>query len=332
MNRVVVAGHVCVDLTPSLRTLSIEPGRLSTVGPLSVALGGSVANTGRALVALGHDVELAARVGTDELGRIAGHLLRSSGLHGVPTVSAEAGTSYSIVIEPQGTDRSFWHYVGANELFDGSEVTVDAEIVHLGYPSLLPRLVADGGVALRVLLQRARQVGAVTSVDLAVVDDATMVDWESVLRDAMPQIDVITPSADDLRSALRQPRATAPDLVEMLLDWGAAVATVSDGPRGMSLGVAGAGRLAAAGETLARLAGDWADSRVYQPTSVLRQHTTTNGAGDAATAGILSGILRGESPPETTARAARTAAAVIEGDLLGAYTIPTRDGTTSEAQ
>lgn len=315
VNRVEVMGHLCVDLTPRARSLPLRPGLLTEVGPLSVALGGSVANTGRALAALGHAVTIATRVGDDDLGRIAADQLTRTGLGGSPTITPEATTSYSIVLEPEGTDRSFWHHVGANALFDGTEPTLDADIVHLGYPSLLPRLIADDAAALGTLLRRVRASGAVSSVDLAVVDPSSTVDWNSVLSGMMPLTDVVTPSADDLRSALRRPQATAAELVELLLGWGAGVVVVSDGAQGMTLGAAPVGRLTASGPALARLADEWAEARVHQPARALRRHVTTNGAGDAATAGFLSGILAGLSPAEAVKSAAGTAAAVIEGDL-----------------
>lgn len=316
MNRVVVAGHVCVDLTPQAQQLALEPGSLFEVGPLAITLGGSVANTGRALVALGAEVSFAARVGADDLGRIAVDLLHRSGLSGTPTVTSEHATSYSIVLEPDGADRSFWHHVGANLEFDGTEVQADVDIVHLGYPSLLPRLVADDGALLRSFLSATRERGAMTSVDLAVIDPSSTVDWRSLLSTTMPLIDLITPSADDLRSALQLPTATAPELVDLLLEWGVGVAAVSDGAAGMSLGAAGVDRLARSGAALARLVDEWADVRLHQPIVPVRRHVTTNGAGDAATAGVLSGVLSGASPAEATARAARTAAAVIQGDLI----------------
>jgi sugar/nucleoside kinase (ribokinase family) len=277
-----------------------------------------VANTGRALAALGHSVTIATRVGDDDLGRIAADQLSRTGLGGAPTITADAATSYSIVLEPEGSDRSFWHHVGANALFDGTEPTLGADIVHLGYPSLLPLLVADDGAAIRALLARIRTSGAVSSVDLAVVDPSSTVDWHSLLRGMMPLTDVVTPSADDLRSALRQPQATAAELVELLLGWGAGVVVVSDGAQGMTLGAGHVRRLTAAGAVLARLADEWAEVRVHQPAWPLRRHVTTNGAGDAATAGVLSGILAGRSPAETVEGAARTAAAVIEGDVSAA--------------
>lgn len=316
LTEVAVVGHLCIDLTPQAQALAFSPGTLSEVGPLAISLGGSVANTGRALVALGHRVSLTARVGNDALGSIASDLLQRSGLTGKPLITSGPGTSYSIVLEPEGMDRSFWHYPGANRGFNGLEPLPEAQIVHLGYPSLLPLLVETNGAALKTLLSLVRRKGAVTSVDLAVVDQGDGLDWRSILSSSMPLIDVISPSADDLRSALHlSETTTASALVDLLLEWGAGAALVSDGAAGIEFGAAPRSRLQHAGPALALLADAWADKRVRQPAVELRRRRTTNGAGDAATAGLLSGLLRGMSPEEATYSAARTAAAAIEGDL-----------------
>lgn len=67
--RVAVAGHLCLDLTPELTGGErLDPGHLLEVGPLSVRLGGSVANTGGDLVDLGLPVDVVATVGDDDLG------------------------------------------------------------------------------------------------------------------------------------------------------------------------------------------------------------------------------------------------------------------------
>jgi sugar/nucleoside kinase (ribokinase family) len=209
--------------------------------------------------------------------------------------------------------------VGVNADFDGTEADLSgASLVHLGYPSLLPHLVEDGGAALIRFLERAHRYGATTSVDLAVIDPMTKsgkLDWKRILREAMPSIDVISPSVDDLRSALNEPNATAPTLVELLLDWGAGVVAVSDGKNGVFVGVAGAERLARGGLALAPLTQTWAGARINQPSVHVRRVATTNGAGDAATAGLISAIVTREMPAAAALRSATTAAAIIQGDL-----------------
>jgi sugar/nucleoside kinase (ribokinase family) len=316
--RIVVAGHICVDLTPRIRTAAAVPGHLSEVGPISVALGGSVANTGRVLAALGHDVEMCARIGDDDLGGIVTRRLAVvNSIHASITVVAGAATSYSIVIQLPGVDRSFWHHPGANVSFDGSDVDPSgAVLVHLGYPSLLPAMVTDDGRPLLAYLRRVRQSEASTSLDLAVVDprqSSEAPDWPAVLRAAMPLVDVVSPSADDLRTALREPSLTAERCVDLLVEWGAGIAAVSDGARGIAMGTGDAARLRTGGAALSRLAPRWANIRRFQQPRRLDRLASTNGAGDAASAGLLSGVLRGVPPEEALAWAVGAAGVVIAG-------------------
>src|SRR5258707_678594 len=108
MRHVLVAGHLCVDLVPRLTTLPRStPGALEQVGPLVVSPGGCVANTGGALAALGTPVQVVADAGDDELGRTLLRLLAGQGV-GTERIRLLPGrsTSYTIVVQPEGRDRS----------------------------------------------------------------------------------------------------------------------------------------------------------------------------------------------------------------------------------
>lgn len=322
--RVTVAGHLCVDLTPALSgPARIEPGRLREVGPLRARLGGCVANTARTLARLGVPTRLRADVGTDALASLARDLAAAEGFAGDGIrAAAGASTSYSIVIEPRGVDRSFWHHPGANEQFTGEDVdTSGDDILHLGYPSLLAAMRAADGAATARLFRRASEAGTTTSLDLAVVDpasDAGATDWAAFLDRVLPWTSIVSPSIDDLRSiatasdhawAAAPPDAVAQDLVER----GAAVAMVSAGADGLHLAVAGADRLRRAGGALSRLA-HWPDTRVTVAAIAPTRIVSTNGAGDAATAGLLAAILRGAHPADALTGAARAAAEAIALD------------------
>src|SRR5207248_9835441 len=96
------------------------------------------------------------------------------------------------------------------------------------------------------------------------------------------------------------------------LAMGVAVVMLTDGPDGLSLSTAPAARLARAGAVLAEGAAAWAGQRHFlvPPRVPVR---TTVGAGDAATAGLLYGLLAGLGPGESLDLAARTAAARVSG-------------------
>ena len=324
MRSVVVAGHVCVDFVPEIPVgAATAPGELLEVGPLAVAAGGCVANTGGDLAALGADVQVVGDAGDDELGALLVALLRARGA-GTDQVRLRPGcsTSYSLVFEPGGQDRSFWHHVGANAEFDGSAVDLaGAGLLHVGYPSLLPALIADEGRPLAALLERARAAGLTTSLDLAVIDPASPAareDWPALLRRVLPLVDVFSPSIDDVRTALHLDAGAEPselrDTARMLLELGPAIVMLTAGAAGLQLSTGDAARLRAAGAV--RPAEAWSDQEHFTPPPPVEVRTTL-AAGDAATAGLLYGLLAGLDARATLELAARAAAARVSGLPLG---------------
>jgi sugar/nucleoside kinase (ribokinase family) len=322
MWRATVAGHICADLRPRLGGEErIVPGAITEVGPLDIRPGGSVANTGTDLAALGAEVLLVADLGDDELGSTVLRALLPAGadcggIRQVPGLT----TSYSLVFEPPGTDRSFWHHVGANASFDGTRVQPDGvDLVHVGYPALLPLLHADCGARLQDLLARTHQAGATTSVDLSVVTSgspAAHVDWRLLLERTAPSMDLLSPSVDDVVSALGVARpgslSEERELGRSLLAMGPAAVLLTDGERGMHLFTASQDRLAHAGRCLAERAAAWADRELYLPASSSGPLATT-GAGDAATAGLLFGVLAGAGAEEAAAIASWAAGLKVAG-------------------
>lgn len=326
MRRVAIAGHICVDLSPGLHAPAVvEPGGLVDVGPLTIGVGGCVANTARAMTRLGHPVTVYATVGDDELGDVVRRELADSELIDTHLRVVPAATSYSLVIEQPGVDRVFWHHLGANAAVDGSDVVLDElDLLHVGYPSLLPRLTAGGGEALSSLLGAAKEAGVTTSLDLAVVDRASAagaLDWRAMLRSLAPGIDILTPSLDDLTSAFGLPRALDLDLAGRLADelisWGVGVVAISCGPLGVALRASGEERLRTAGRALAPLAQEWADASLRGPVTPLASVRTTNGAGDASTAGLLYAVSHGAGPAVALQAAAASSAAHISAMPAG---------------
>jgi sugar/nucleoside kinase (ribokinase family) len=285
-------------------------------------VGGSVANTGGSLADLGANVTPFASIGDDELGRLLLSQLTPIGF-AKPELSMSRGstTSYSLVIESTGADRTFWHHTGANDDFDGTEVDVkNRDIVHVGYPSLLPGMRTNNGRPLWELLERARAAGATTSLDLAVVDadsPAGALDWPSILQGAFAECDIASPSLDDLTSALRITEPYSPELVDRLadqmLDDGVAVVAISAGRHGLRIRTGSADRLRSAGAALAPLADHWANRSLTLQPAPIDTPVTTNGAGDASTAGLLYGALRGTSIEQAAALAIACAAVSMSG-------------------
>jgi sugar/nucleoside kinase (ribokinase family) len=319
MRNAIVAGHICVDLVPALRgPVTFRAGALEQVGPIDVRIGGCVANTGVALADLGAPVRLEARVGDDVLGGWLRGMLDAivPGGNRVRPMGG-AATSYSIAIEPPSQDRMFLHHVGANAAFDGADLDVGgAGLLHVGYLTLLPGLLRGRAEPLRELLARARRAGLTTSIDLAVDQGGWQVDWPEILAAVLPLVDVVSPSVDDVASMLGRRAADSDDeldaLAAELIDLGAGAVLLTAGPRGMLLRGSGRRRLLGAGELLAAAASSWADQVILRrapPVNVV----STVGAGDAASAGLLYGILAALGPDGCVDAATRAAAHRLSG-------------------
>jgi len=323
MDAIMVAGHLCVDIAPSLpRRSPINPGGLVEIGSLTMELGGCVGNTGSDLADLGLPVRLAATIADDELGDLVRRDIARRGLGAQALqVSNRAGTSYSIVLQSEDLDRAIWHYPGVNAYFDEALVDLsELRAIHLGYPPLMRGMLPDDGAPLARLLARARRAGVTTSLDMAVVDrrsDVAVLDWSAILANVLPEVDVFSPSLDDLTSALGIEEGFSIELVErcaaQFIELGVAVVALSAGDRGIHIRTASSERLAAGGELLAELADEWADRNLWQPPADVSDVRTTNGAGDAATAGLLYGLWCALSPEQTVRCAVACAAIRIGG-------------------
>jgi len=331
VHSIAVAGHLCLDITPlQAERARINPGSLFDVGPLSVTLGGCVANTGGVLADLGAAVVPYATIGDDELGGLLREKLNAKGFDNPRlAISSDLTTSYSLVIEQRGSDRTFWHHTGANAGFDGLAVEPAGHaVVHVGYPPLLPGVLAEGGRKLTDLLSRVRSAGVTSSLDLAVVDPNSSVgalDWDVILASAFSHSDIVTPSLDDLTSAWGIEEEYSPALVDRLahrlLDYGVAIVVISAGTHGLHLRTATKDRLKKGGALLAPHSDTWADQSLSMLPLPVENTVTTNGAGDSSTAGLLFGLSQGATPAQSATLAIACSAAVISGERATPTTV-----------
>ena len=128
--KAVVAGHICLDITPVFPANAhtpdigrlLRPGKLVHMDGVSVHTGGCVANTGLAMKILGADVRLLAKVGDDAFGRMVRVLFDEYEAGGDLLEEKGGTTSYSVVLAPPGIDRVFLHCPGANDTFRAEDV------------------------------------------------------------------------------------------------------------------------------------------------------------------------------------------------------------------
>jgi sugar/nucleoside kinase (ribokinase family) len=322
----VVAGHVCLDITPVFGVTAgrsigeiLRPGKLLRMEGVQISPGGTVGNTGPALHRLGFSVALMGKCGSDPFGRLLVDRLRElapGAETGMQVVDGE-NTSYTIVVAPPGIDRIFLHCPDANDNFGPEDVDLETvgrcRLFHFGYPPLMRRMYADGGAEGEQVLARAAGGGAVISLDLSLPDpdsEGGRADWPAILARMLPYVDCFLPSLDEILFMLDRPRfeelaargsvadgveaADLRKLADACLDMGAAVTVIKCGHVGAYLRTRNPGPVFAA---MVGGAADWTDREMFEPSCRVEHVASATGAGDAAIAGFLAACLKGR-PPE----------------------------------
>jgi len=330
--RIVVAGHICLDIIPSIPSSAgglselLVPGKLIDVGAAVVATGGAVSNTGVALHRLGMPVELMGKVGSDPFGRIVLDVLRADAeeLAAGMIVSGSDQTSYTLVINPPGVDRMFLHCPGANNTFTADNIdyktVAQSSLFHFGYPPLMASMYEKDGKELVEIFRRVKALGVTTSLDMALPDPnspAGKANWPTILKSVLPYVDLFLPSLDEIVFMMgdgefeRQP-GTAADVSRRLIDMGAAIVLVKLGDKGaflettqvperiLQMGTCRPGDLAA-----------WCGVSLHS-TCYEVEVVGTTGAGDCAIAGFLAAVAKGMNPEEALSAAVAAGACGVE--------------------
>lgn len=326
--KVVVAGHVCLDITPSFPgdeqsdiSSVLRPGKLINVGASTVSTGGAVANTGLAMRLFGADVRLSARVGADAFGSLVRERLKESGADVQLTEDPDAGTSYSIVIAVPGNDRIFLHDPGANDTFTASDVTDNllngAGHFHFGYPPLMRRMYEDGGRELVALFRSVKAHGLTTSLDMAAIDPqspAGHADWKEILRALLPYVDVFLPSAEELCFMLDRPRyeewnrragnsdvmrrlnpgTDIRPLAGQLMEMGASAILIKCGAPGMYYQTADKLKMTPLLKRHHLQAEDWCGKSGFEASYYQPDVVSGTGAGDTCIAAFLTAMTQGQ--------------------------------------
>jgi sugar/nucleoside kinase (ribokinase family) len=191
------AGNWILDIT---KTIDVYPDQdtLANIYGQSSNNGGAPYNVLKDLSKLKAPFPLhgLGLVGKDETGQ---HILRDCKYHLIDTTqllsTEDAGTSYTDVMLVKKTGRrTFFHYRGANALFDLPHINleiVNARILHLGYLLLLDKLDdirPDKRTNASVLLEHAQKKGFITSVDLVSESSDR---FRQIILPSLPYIDIL---------------------------------------------------------------------------------------------------------------------------------------------
>jgi len=289
-SRVVVVGDVIDDIIVVPKG-PIRPDT-DTTARISRHEGGSAANTAAWMSRLGVDVDFVGCVGAGDRDRHSAALRA----HGVtPHISEDPErVTGTIVIVVDGEQRTMLTDRGANASLSVSHVTdellASAGVLHLTGYSLVDSFTAD---ELSSLIARAHAHGALVTLDpgsVGFIDDYGV----EAFRDAIRGIDVLLPNHDEGRLL------AGVDDTDVANDAEALVTTLLElAPAVVLTHGAGTVVVARRDRGVARV--------VVQPVEVV----DPTGAGDAFTAGLISGLLTGADLAEAAAAGVRVAADAV---------------------
>ncbi|MDD5686737.1 MAG: carbohydrate kinase family protein [Elusimicrobia bacterium] len=331
---VVVAGHICIDITPvfseKLTGKSIGeilvPGQLINVGKAVTSTGGAVSNTGLVLSKLGAKVSLVSKVGTDLFGKGIIDILEKYDVdvRGIKKVN-EGSSSYTVVISVAGIDRIFLHNPGTNDTFGYNDIDFGivkkAKLFHLGYPPLMKRLYCNNGSELVKIFKKVKSLGVTTSLDMALPDpnsESGKVDWKNIIRKIMPYVDIFLPSFEEILFMLDRPRysvlkkrATKSSIVDfstiedlqklssILLKYGGKVIVLKCSNEGLYVRTCMREILNKTGKAKPADMDNWSDRELLMSSYVVDKIASATGSGDASIAGFLMGFLENKTIEET---------------------------------
>lgn len=353
--KVIVAGHICLDITPvfpdkKIHAVSelLQPGKLIQMGEADVHTGGAVANTGLAMKLLGADVSLMGKVGNDEFGDVIYHILEKYQAEDGLIRSNQESTSYSVVLAVPGIDRIFLHHPGANHSFCAADISAEqlnhATLFHFGYPPIMRSMYENNGEELLAVFQKAKKAGCATSLDMAAIDadsDAGHADWAYILKRVIPFVDFFVPSAEELcymldRSRFEewQKRANGTDITEILdikkdikpladqcMAYGAKVLIIKCGALGMYYRTTSIEKMEQISRSIDLDMPDWIDKEGFEHSYIPEKVLSATGAGDTSIAAFLTAMLEGDSMENCMHLAAATGASCVAAyDALSGLT------------
>jgi len=326
----VVAGHICLDITPKFSgsveagtALSevIVPGKLINMDGVELSSGGAVSNTGIALSVLGIPTSLMGKIGKDPFGDLLKGVVEDFGVGDALNPVEGTGTSYTVILVPPGIDRIFLHDPGANNTFTAKDVDYDvvsrADLFHFGYPPIMEKMFQGSGEELAGIFKKVKEAGVTTSLDMALPDinsPAGKADWPSILKNVLPHTDIFLPSVEELFLMLDRKRyieyvnaLKGRDFVEeldmellqglsrMCIGLGAKMVVIKCGHHGLYVKTASTDALKAMGRAAPADTQGWADRELFAESFRVDDLLSATGAGDNAVAGFLSGLLRGKT-------------------------------------
>jgi len=345
---VVVAGHVCLDITPAFglnKSLDINkvfrPGKLTNIDGVYMVAAGAVPNVSVSLDILGVDTLSIGKIGKDLFGKGIVDYLKQKNVKVNMIEVEEESTSYTIVISLPETDRIFLHDPGVNDTFTASDIDYDivgqAKLFHFGYPPLMKKMYINNSNELVEIFSRIKEMGVITSLDMSYTEpmsDSGKANWADILKQVLPYVDIFLPSVEEILYMVKPEYFhylndnakkgsnildnldinVLQELGEILLGYGSNIVAIKCGTKGYYIQTQPMKIFEKIKWGIPLDIKNWSGREMIVETYDVIGIKSTTGAGDASIAGFLTGFLNEKSIEDTVRIANAVATQSITGD------------------
>ena len=297
---VICLGILVADIFAEPMPALPAPGQLGLTDRFLLGAGGCASNTAACLSRLGRKVKVLGKVGTDLFGGFVLDDLRRLGVDSSSVAfSKTCPTSGTVIVNVSGEDRRYIHCVGANADFSFSDIDCsvldEARVLYVGGFMVMPKF---GLEDLTQLFQAARERRVKTVLDVVTPPGLEMSQHQ--LESMLAYTDVFLPNDDEaeMLTGLKDPVAQAKRLSSLNP---ACDVIVTMGARG----------------AVAVRNGEIVRAGTYTVEPV-----DESGAGDAFSAGFITGLLEGWALEKTLAFASAVGASCTSalGCTAGVFT------------
>ncbi len=295
MADIVCLGIMVADIVGKPIDALPRKGTLELIDRIELHIGGNAANTATSLAKLGVSVALVGKVGEDAFGAYLRGAFAAQGVDvsGLATDTV-APTAATIVTVHSDAERSFIHVAGANATFTASDVDWSvmegAKILHIAGPQLMTAFEGEG---LASVAAEGKRRGFLTTLDT--VMNPRSIGWNGIVS-ALPYLDWAVPSLEEAAQLTgeRDPIAQ----VKKFKSHGATNVAIKLGSDGCYISPA--------------------DAEAFTVPPLKVTAIDSLGAGDAWSAGFVTGLLHDWSLEKTARLANAVGACCVQ--RLGATT------------
>jgi len=270
MKDVVCIGILVADVISKPLLSLPEKGKLMPIDSITLHSGGCALSSAIDMSILGLTSSVVGKVGADGFGNYLKSVLEKNNVNSNGLVMSDMSkTSASVVVVGKDSERSFIHAYGANAEFTYKDIDFDFIKQHkITFITGVNLMASFDGKPCGKTVKKVKEMGATTVMDTAW--DASG-KWMELVEDSLPYLDYFIPSYDEASQIAKKKDPS--DIADVFMQHGVKNVVIKLGHKGCYV--------------------KSSDKKEYFIDNFKCTPIETTGAGDAFSAGFITGLTKG---------------------------------------